>query len=139
MKTHQILRRALLTTLFVLGTIIYANAQRPQGQRGMPQVDFKKIAETQVAWFADNFELTEDQTKKITEIHNENAELRQEIFESGLTPRDEKFMEQMEALNIAMEANLQEALTEDQWKTFEEKKEEYVEISRPQRPRRGRN
>ena len=139
MKTRQIIRRVLLTTLLLLGTIIYANAQRPQGQRGMPQIDFKKIAEAQVAWFEENFELTEDQSKKITEIHTENAELRQEVFESGLSPRDEKFREQMEALNITMEANLQEALTEDQWKTFEEKKEEYAEISRPQRPRRSRN
>ncbi len=139
MKTHQIVRRALLTTLFVLGTVIYTNAQPPQGQRGMPQIDFEKIAESQVAWFSENFEMTEEQTKRITDLHNEHAEQRKEVFESGLSPRDEKFKEQMDALNIAMQASLQEVLTEEQWKSFEEKKEEYDELSRPRRPRRGRN
>ncbi len=139
MKIFQITRRALLTTLFMVGAIVQANAQPPQGQRGMPQIDFKKIAEAQVAWFSENFELSEDQANKIKDVHTENAEQRQEVIESGLTPRDENFREQMDALSIAMEANLQEILTADQWKTFEEKKEEYAEIGRPQRPRRGRN
>ncbi|RNC85680.1 MAG: hypothetical protein ED557_02595 [Balneola sp.] len=139
MKTYQIISRTLLTSFFILGTIIYANAQPPEGQRGMPQIDFKKIAESQVAWFSENFELSEDQTKKITDIHIESGEQRQELIESGLTPRDEDFREKMGAINVALEASLKEILTAEQLKIFEEKKEEYVQISRPQSPRRGRN
>lgn len=144
MKAAKLILTSFLFTFLAIGFVSQVQAQgqkreRPQGreQGQRPQMDMKKVAEEQINWFKENFKLTDDQAKLIEEIHTADASKRKEIVESGLTPRDDKFREQMDAANIFKEAELQEVLTKEQWVTFEEKKEEYGAIGRPQRPRRN--
>ncbi|GAB5408562.1 MAG: hypothetical protein BalsKO_09270 [Balneolaceae bacterium] len=131
--------------LIALGTIstVYAQGQRApkgQGKMEMPQIDSEKVVKEQMEWFAANFDLNDDQTKLIKEIHTNDAEMKKEVMKSGLTPRDSDFREQMEGIDTKKEAELEEVLTKEQWQAFTEKKEEYMKIGRPERPqRRGKN
>lgn len=114
--------------------------QQGQGERQRPQIDTKKVLKEQMKWFSTNFELSDDQTKVIEEIHKKDVESKKAVMESGLTPRDSEFREKMEGLDITKAAELEEVLTKEQWELFEEKKEEYSKIGRPERPQRqGRN
>lgn len=131
--------------LLTLGTfqMVYAQGQRPprgQGQTERPRIDVKEIVKKQMDWFGSNFELSEEQTNTIEEIHKNEAENKKVIMESGLNPRDTEFLEKMEGIDITKQAELKEVLTKEQWVVFEKKKEEYDKIGQPERSqRRGRN
>lgn len=143
MKTIKLILTSLLLAFLAVGTVNEAQAQgrngeRPQGRQGQrPQMDISKVVEMQTKWFDENFKFNDDQTKAIKEIHETDAVKRKELMDSGLTPRDEDFRKKMDSLNIFKEAELQEVLTKEQWAMFEEKKEEYYAIGRPERPRRN--
>lgn len=142
MKATKMIFTSLMLAFLVLGTIGEAQAQnreRQQGRQGQrPQMDIAKVVEMQTKWFEENFEFTDEQIKQIKEIHDTDAAKRKELMDSGLSPRDEDFREKMDGLNIFKEAELEEVLSKEQWALFEEKKDEYNSIGRPQRPRRNR-
>lgn len=143
----QIKRKSLIAILMLLtlGTAqtVFAQGQRPprgQNQIERPQINVKEIVKVQMNWFDKNFELSEEQTDKIEEIHLTNAENRKAIMDSGLTPRDSEFIGKMEGIDITKYAELEEVLTNEQWAIFEKKKEEYTKLGQPERPqRRGKN
>lgn len=142
MKATKMIFTSFLLTFLVLGTVSEAQAQnreRPQGRQGQrPQIDIAEIVQMQTKWFEENFKFNEEQMKRIKEIHDTDAAKRKELMDSGLSPRDEDFREKMGTLNIFKEAELEEVLSKEQWALFEEKKEEYNSIGRPQRSRRNR-
>lgn len=147
MKVLNRISVIMMIALFAIGmnTTVMAQGQRPpqgQGERNrMPKIDAKKIVSEQMKWFNSNMELSEDQAKKIEEIHVVDAQNKKTIMESGLTPRDDEFREKMAGMEILKEAELKDVLSEEQWAIFENKKDEYAKIGRPtrqQRPQRGR-
>lgn len=141
MKVTKIILTSFLVAFFALGTVSEAQAQkreRPSGKQGQrPQMDIAKVVEMQTKWFEENFKFNDEQIKRIKEIHDTDATKRKELMDSGLSPRGDDFREKMDALNIFKEAELEEVLTREQWASFEEKKEDYYTIGKPQRP--GRN
>lgn len=95
------------------------------------QPDPKKSAANQIDWLKKNITLTDDQLKKVTDLHNLYADKAGKMMEGAGFPPSSEFRTKMDNLHTEKEGELKKILTTEQWAVVEKNISKYKKAGRP--------